>query len=480
MNSAAKVGVLLVVFVGLLLGAYVIVGKSLFQPPADLYFVTLPDAAGVTPGSQVLMAGVQVGSVAKIELKDAKTASMTLAIKNGTVLPTGTTVRIPTSFVGLGTPIVELVPDSVNATPLQPGATLLGRKGSPLDGIMPDGGKQTFEELNKTLVAFQKLLAPGGITTDLQNLLKTTDKTIATSQTTLKNFAALAGSANGMLTRNQANLDAMILSTRKTLEDVNTSAHAFAVYMKEGKLQNQTNALLEKANTIASQASGLMASMDKLMSDPELQANIKKMTKGFADTSERGPAIADNAKQITENMAVITDRSKDIPLKLAEIMDKASKLEDQLSEMMGKVGGILGKKPSAGALDNMVTTMDLIRESNPGHWRTDFTTSFPLNDGKLYLGMYDAFEGNKLTVQLGKDIGKGLGYRYGIFASKPGLGVNYRLDSRTSLRTDLWNLNDPRLDGRLRYDFGKGLVGWLGMNSIFNQNSATIGIGIQR
>jgi phospholipid/cholesterol/gamma-HCH transport system substrate-binding protein len=124
--------------------------------------------------------------------------------------------------------------------------------------------------------------------------------------------------------------------------------------------------------------------------------------------------------------------------------------------------------------------MDLMRETNPGYWRTDVGLTFPLGDTTLNAGLYDAFGSNKLTVQLAKQATPKLQYRYGVYAAKPGVGVDYQLAPKVTLRGDMWDINRLRVDLRARYDFGNGIVGWVGVDSLFDRNAATIGIGIRR
>jgi phospholipid/cholesterol/gamma-HCH transport system substrate-binding protein len=124
MQSAAKVGLLLVVFIGLLIGGYAMLGKSVFGTPADVYFVDLTDAGGVTAGTQVLMAGVQVGTVSEVKLIGPAKARMKLLLKKGVVLPEGTTLQLPTSLIGFGDNPVTLLPSKSPGGPLSPGSTI--------------------------------------------------------------------------------------------------------------------------------------------------------------------------------------------------------------------------------------------------------------------------------------------------------------------------------------------------------------------
>ena len=85
-----------------------------------------------------------------------------------------------------------------------------------------------------------------------------------------------------------------------------------------------------------------------------------------------------------------------------------------------------------------------------------------------------------LGCWLGKNIGGGSEYRYGIYASKPGVGVDFQLSRNLKLKGDLYDINDPRLDLGVLYEFRDGLLGWLGVNRLFDRNAIFVGLGFRR
>ena len=104
----------------------------------------------------------------------------------------------------------------------------------------------------------------------------------------------------------------------------------------------------------------------------------------------------------------------------------------------------------------------------------------PLKGDNIHLGLYDAFESNKINAELGKKLGTNNELLYGIYASKPGVGVDYQLMRRLFLRGDLYDINSPRLDLRARLEFGNGFYGWLGLDQVFKSNALLIGVGFRR
>ena len=64
----------------------------------------------------------------------------------------------------------------------------------------------------------------------------------------------------------------------------------------------------------------------------------------------------------------------------------------------------------------------------------------------LDLGLFDLGEDTRLNLQAGSRMSDSLLVRYGIHASKLGVGLEYGKYPYTGLRMDLYDANHPRLD----------------------------------
>src|SRR5215469_11561413 len=98
MQGAWKVGLLVVIFVALLIGAYAILGQSLVQQATTRYYGDFADAGGVSIGTPVLMAGVKIGQVKDIALPTPTVARLTLDIDKKFHIPEGSTAEIQNSL----------------------------------------------------------------------------------------------------------------------------------------------------------------------------------------------------------------------------------------------------------------------------------------------------------------------------------------------------------------------------------------------
>jgi len=330
------------------------------------------------------------------------------------------------------------------------------------------------------MVAFRKLLEDQKLQAKVTDLL-------ATSNITLERFGTLAHNANSLMASNQANIGRAISAATAAVEDVHKVTLRVAQLMEEGKLQKDAVAIMDRIKTISQHADSMVQDLNKLINDPKLRDPIAQTASNVSDITTTGKQIANNVADITkngtaitENAAVVSKKAITLTDKATEIATKAVEIEDQLKGVLDKVGGFFNKAPSGKDIPKITSEMDLMRQSQPGYWRTDVNFSVPLSDSNLTLGIYDAFESDKLTAELGKNVTDRVGYRYGIYASKPAVGVDFLLAPRLSLRGDAWDINSPQLSLRTNYEFGNGFLGWVGFDRVLRDNAFTFGIGVRR
>lgn len=466
MAGAWKVGLFVVVFVGLLVGAYQIVGRSLFSSPGTIYFADFEDVGGIQRGASVLMAGVKVGTVQAIELRGPRLARLVLSIDPNVRIPAGSRAFLATSLIGFGdNPIQILPPEGEVAEVLAPGAVLAGRKGSALESLVPDL-EQTIAELNATLAATRSLIEDEALRTQIEELLASTQKTI-------DQFGVVAGRVDRLIAANQGSIGAIVASVRGTLAEVEQGARLARELLADERWAKEAEQVLQTLNRTAAEAEKVMASVNQLVGDQVLQQNLKDTVANVKTVSDSGTAIAANAEEITRNGIVVSEQ-------VAELARKANVLADQAGEVLGNLQGFFERVPRTSGLGPVEGEINLHRTSRPDRWRTDVGFVLPLRDENIHLGVFDAFEANRLNVQLGRPLAKGLDYRVGIYASKPGLGVDCRIAPKLMVRGDVFDINDPRLDLRARIDLGGGVLGWLGVDRTFDQNAWSLGVGIRK
>lgn len=466
MNSAAKVGLLVVVFLGLAFAGLNTLGRSLFAKKPHVFFAELPDAGGVVTGTKVTMAGVRIGTVSKVSLLNPKLARLDLAIDAEQRIPMGSKVLLPASLIGFGDSSIQVVPPEILTNEaLPPGAVMAGIKGNPLDAILPEG-RETVKELTATLKAARTFISDGDMKKSVSNLTQT-------ANTTVTQFGNLAARTNALIDQNKSALGDAVADARLSMSEIRQASQAFAKLMTDGKLQSKSIALLDELQRTTAKAEKLVSNINDFVSDPQLKANLDATLASAANVAKKGETIADNTEKMTKNGEVLSQKA-------IQLADDAHEIALEAKQVVQKINALLGKSPKSPVAGPVTAEMDITREADPRHLRTDFDFAIPLRGSSLHFGVYDAFESNRLNLQLAKPFGSRSDYRLGVYAGKPGLGVDYWFAPGTSLVGNLFDLNEPRFDMRLSHEFGGGLIGWLGLDRVFKDNVPSIGIGIRK
>lgn len=466
MQNAWKVGLFMILFTIMLLGAYQILGQRLMRPETISVIAEFPDAGGINPGARVLMAGVKVGEVEKVELAGPTKARLHLRIEKDKAIPKGSMASLPTSLIGFGdNPILIQPPLVASAGSLANGDVIQGTRLGALEGILPDMG-DTMKEVNATLKAVRKVV-------ENQELQSSLVAVLQQSQETLAQFSKLAGNANSALAENRGSIRETMQTFALAMKDVQKSAAMAADLLADPRYKDQAAAILENLGSTTKKADQLMASIQTLVEDPILRTSLTQTASNVSAMTDSGTRIAANTEKITENGVEISQN-------VSELTAKVNDLADEAKGVFEKIKNFFERTPSTNPLGKVETQMDITRQMDPGRFRADFQARVPLKDGSVHVGIYDAFESNDIIAQFGKPLGKGGEYRYGVYAGQPGLGVDWPLAPRTTLRADAYGLNDPRLDLRVQYRIRNDLLGWLGFNQVGDRNRATVGIGIRR
>jgi ABC-type transporter Mla subunit MlaD len=427
----------------------------------------------VIPGTTILMSGVKIGTVASVTLATPKLARLTLEIDQRNPIPEGSTAQIQTALIGLGQQPVNIMPPArITGAVLPPGSIIPGSRASAIESFLPEA-KDTIKELNKTLVATRELIQDQKLKGGVLKLLESTNHTVA-------QFGLIAQNANAMLGQNQATIQRAVNNAAAAMADIQKSTAIVARMAEDKRFQKDTFAIIENLNRTSAKANDLVANLNAFVTDPKLREPLQATMSNTAKITDTGTRIAANTEEMSKNGIEITKNGVIVSQKAIELADKAKDIADEAHSVLQKLGGVFGKKPGPSSLSMITGSLDVMRESKPAHARTDVNFTIPLKDQNIHVGLFDAFESNKINAQLGKKFGNGSEILYGIYASKPGIGVDFRLAPRVYLRGDLFDINNPRGDIRARIEFGNGFYGWLGVNQVFKDNAPLIGVGFRK
>jgi len=466
MHSASKVGLFVIVFGVLFYFGYGLVGNSLVRKPVDTYFAVFDDAGGLTAGTMVSMAGVKIGKVTKVELKSAKEASMVLAIDRGIFIPADAKLRVPSSLFSLGDAKLEVVSAKGNAAGRLPvGSTIPGLKGSVMGSMLPEG-EETIRQLNATLKATRTLLEDKGLREGLTNVLASTNQTIKTLDSVAKNVGVLVA-------QNQGTIRDALHNAAGAVNDLRAGINRVTAELGGKEVTNQVKEMLASLNATAKRAEELVTHVSAFASDPGLKTSIANTMANMETMSRAGVDIAENTKAMSADGKVITSKAIDLADDAKAIATEAKALLEKLNEFVGRL-------PGTTRLAKPVLELETGRNFDTNLFQTNAFLTYPLAENTgLFAGVYDATERNLLTAQLAQKSGKKT-VRYGIYASKAGIGVDWMPAPKLSFTADLFDPNDLTLNLRARYLIGNDIYGWFGLDRAFDRNQAILGIGVKR
>jgi len=450
----------------------------MFAPKTRTYTAVFADAQGVTTGAQVLLAGVQIGSVSGVKLVDGQ-AHLALSVDERYVLPKGVRAILPSSMIGIGDRQIQLIGGGPGET--QPDELIPGSIQSPLESFLPDS-KATVKELTNTLVAVQKLLNDQGMKGEMQKLLKQ-------SGDTAEKFGDLAVSIQGLVNQNQAKFgsilaqtNGMMLKGNEMLADMKLVTRELAQYAQSGTMQKGMDSMMAKMDQALDTGNALLKDIRAYSADPATRDQMKQMIANAKSMTDSGVTIAKNVETMTQKGTIMADEGATLAKKANVLADDAHELMASLKLKLEKLNlpGMGGGGKSAFASTDF--SADLIRESKPANrFRAELNARIPLGERNLHLGLWDAFETNKLNAQLGIPLSKNTEARMGMYAGKAGVGIDYSLASGLRLKGDLFDINEPRFDLRAGFPLGRrDVTGWIGLERIFAKNGVSVGIGIRK
>jgi hypothetical protein len=250
---------------------------------------------------------------------------------------------------------------------------------------------------------------------------------------------------------------------------------AVMAQVEEADLPENIRKIMASLERTSTQAEGLVAEMNAFVTDPAMRTALSNTVANMEELSARGVDIAENTKAMTEDGKVITTKA-------IELADQAQGIATEAKGLLEKLSSFLGVLPSGGPkLSRPELTLETGRNFDLDRFSTNAFIDYPLNPtASIFAGIYDATETNRLTVQYAQTFRNSDRLRYGVYASKPGIGVDFNPTPRVNITGDLFDPNDLTFNVRARYLISNGVYGWLGVNRLFDGNQGMIGVGVKR
>jgi phospholipid/cholesterol/gamma-HCH transport system substrate-binding protein len=419
-GAEIKVGIITVVAVALL-AVYLFYLQG-YRAAARTYTICVlfDNARGLQRGDPVRMVGVKIGEVALVRINDALKAEATLKIERKYDLYDNYQFQIATSGL-IQERFVEVVP--TDRTPwvvkLKPGVCVQGVLQPGLGELMVQGA-QLLENLNRTSRGINVLLSE-------QQILRRVEDALDSFSAAADAAAKLAATTAQLAEQSQPSVLGTLRDLSAAAADMQSTASELRAKIS-GPMLTDLEHTMRAAGQTADNAERISASLANLVSDPQLQLQIKESVAAIHDA-------ALSARQMGEDLRTFSGEVR----KAAPVVPKAAHEVEQLAGTAETLRERL-KPPQINAAFDILSGPEESRWFSSG--RLDLQTQ---PDRFFRVGMDDIGEESNVTVQLGERHGRRV-LRYGLYRSRLGAGLDLDVASRTMLSLDLFDPNDLRAD----------------------------------
>ena len=474
MRFEAKVG--LVVFAGILvfIGVYWFLGGMSLTGSTFPVYSVFKDVMKLDKGADVRMAGVKIGLARNISLTDDNQVRIDMVIYNRIKIPVDSTSRISTGAF-IGEAYVEIIPGK------QKEVVKAGQKITSGEIIQ---FAQVMESVDTLLKKFQK-------TADSINSLLSDKDMMGTFKSTLKNIDEATRRASEVVASAQGIVDESSPELKEIFSNLNDAS------CQTKKIAAQIEQALSKdarpgIKKLMDQAQEAMVNLNNSIKSAQDLIDTFKGSSGKVEQTL--DSIASTSKQAEEMMTKLNDASsgvrelaidpelkENIRKTLKNAADASEEAKDLLNTINKKIGGKSKntnvKKtevPEEGARINALWNTD------KGSYRLDANYTLAASDNSFYrLGAYNIGENTKLNLQTGKMLDRNNSLRYGLYASRIGIGYDRKLGNIGTLSADLFRPNDPELELKTILNVNKSYGLYGGISNVLDKDQRDLMIGIR-
>ena len=400
-SSEVKVGAFALGGAVVLAGIITFMGAFSFGKKGYELRIDYPQVSGLMPGHVVRYAGVQVGTVKKINVAPDK-VEVIAEINDDIKIPQGALFTIASDGI-MGEKFVSVVPPAKPSNSyITEGATLKGTPGGGMDEFFASSG-DLVKRMENIASAFENVFGDKEVQESMKSGFKNMNDIAENMNTFTKVMADVA-------VTNQQDITSMI---------------------------HQINELSQRMNGTAAHIESIMAGVDN---NGKTGQNVAAIAQNMANTSKR----LENIVQVLETVAkdpVTQESLKETLVNVKETSARANKILGTLTE--AKVSADYGYAAKG------------------GDWRGNLgVTLRPSDDAFLYMGGYDIGDANKFDFIFGKQLGNAavsMGAMQGDF----GVGLSYDLSKDFRLYSQLYDFDDAkvRLGGEFRVNDNFSLYG---------------------
>ncbi|MCC2671789.1 MAG: ABC-type transport system involved in resistance to organic solvent, periplasmic component [Armatimonadetes bacterium] len=527
LSEAAKVGITTLVALALLAFATFSLRSTLQKGKSYTRDVMFPNAQGIQEGAFVRVRGVDLGNVERVMLDPAGNAVLRLRLSDRYKVKAADSIRIVGGLFGFSPPFVEITPNAATASVSPEPEVLTGLAGPSSDDVMAKsdelltnvnqlaermnllagnlnemvGDKKMRQSFTRTASNFEKVSESGvkiaknmehatgrveGLMDNLQTTSSQVNRTLKRTENLMSSFQGTAAESRELMRDTRG----LVQDTRSTVREMSGVVKSTGTVVENagglvtdtravlGENRERLKTVLERVDSTLKQLEGTLTETRSFLGDTELRADLKATAKNVRDATE-------GLKKITDDVRVITG-DKEVQQDLKQSLSRLNEVSAQASDLIRRVEAVVGSGgKTAKSLGERVADAELRTEITRGfssnRTRIDFNATIPWSQNTYYrLGFFDFGEQNNFNVQAGQQLRPGIWTRYGVHASKLGVGLDLGSRQRPPLTLDLYGVDSPRLDVHGFVPLRSGFDLTLGINNLAKRADPVFGLRYSR
>ena len=473
LRNEAKVGLIVFIAILVLIAVYWFLGSLGLRTSTYPVYAVFPNARTLDKGADVRMAGVRIGVVSSIRLVIGKGARVNMLIFNGNDIPEDSVAQITAAGL-IGDNYVEILP---------------GKRSQ----MVKNGGRLSTKEtvqMDELISQTSDLLAQLKVTTANVNQILGDKQTVANVKAMVVSLKQASDHAVQFMASAQSMLDQTSPQVRRVfanLETATANASDISTDLKD-MIDKQAR---PNVGIIMAQARQAATNLNNtIIQAQQLIATAQQGSGAVGITLSKINSAATEAEQMMHNLNeasggirdLATDKQLQANFKCtianaAETSEQAKQLMTCLNRKFG-----CGKQTTPAqrsAIPDAGTSINALYNTGKGEYRFDADYTFGMGGNDFYrLGAYNIGENTRLNLQAGKVLGPNSAFRYGLYASRVGVGFNQRFTPKLTFSGDLFRPNDPELELRSIYSITDSIGLYGGIDDLFDPNARDLMIGV--
>lgn len=456
MSPATKVGIVAVLAL-ILFGLVVTQIGGGGAERGDEYVVSFQNVGGLQVKAPVLLAGVKVGTVKKMELstEDSRVRVTMLISRPGVTLYRNRRAEDPRDSFYVYTIAGNLLGDKwldirtgripPDTPPLKTtDPAIIGEAPVTLDDLAREGN-QVMAEFRHSVKALNDLVADAKFQKDIKDTLANFNDISRNLKGASNDARQLVSTLNGRVERLGSAVELVVAHVDQTVTSFSDDARVvgqdlrgFSGGLRGIVTRNQGN--LETIVTTLRQTSislnKTMRSLEELAENEDLKGDVKAAVANLRRTTEEVQGIASDIRSLTADPELQNDL-RDTVQNAREATDKA---KDVMNKVQGVVGGVTGGKLVNAYVENEWNM-------NTGRPAANLNAYLlPDNNFGAKLGVDALGSDNLVNLQGFTNVG-GVRIRGGVVRSQFGIGADARLfDKRLEVSADVYNTRNVQVD----------------------------------